>query len=510
MGKKSLTKSTSKKKNTKKKSASSKTETQKTKSQKSAPKKSSGSKKPALKSLRKKNFGSWQPEKPFAPEKDKAEQEAFSAPPLSDDSHKDEFRKLLFRQFDLAEPATETEKTETTAQTRPPEKESAEKEVQKEKEPPKSEEKPAQEEKEEKPPEEQVIEEKAPEETMPAKPEKKEEVPKEPAAEEKEAETGKPEQAETEAESEKKPEPVKKAKEPEKAEPEKKPSPEKAAPEKEAAEEKKKAPAWQGPEASPLAAAKPGKSKEPPAKTPGGGGGAAPPPPSGPGEPPQEPLGRGAKIAIACAAALFACLILASAINSSKYYIKSDKNGVEIWKGSFSPKGRKKIADLEGVSVPESSSGKVSKEKACTVPFEYHMDKADKLAGKPGVPDFSAIRKNLRKADKFAVSKKQALRVKNRLNHIDFTLLLNKADMAADRETPKGYEEALEYLENAKDLANRPSERELAASRIQDIKRALQEFRGRRNIKQGSPAGQAEQGGKTEKTGKAGQQQGQK
>ena len=427
------------KKTQKKKAAST------TAKKKAAPKKTQ-KKKVSQAELLQKRFDTWQPEKPFRPDAGEADGQ-FAAPAFADEVDADNLRELLFREFDLSKvtPKPPTEPAEPA-----PAEAAGEPEKPDEPEP-----------KAEEPPEAPI------EAVQPAKAEEPEAPPAaEEPAEAAPAETTEP-AAETEPPQETaEPEPEKE-KAPEAAQPEEKPAPE--APK---AEEKKAAekPKPQTPEDSPLAKA-PCKPSTPP---PGGGGGEppSPPPPSGPQDD-GEPMGRGLKILIVCIAALFACIILASALNSSKYYIKAGEEGTEIWKGNFSPRGKDKIVSLKDVEPPKDMNGAVSKQAAYELPFDYYMTRAEKLSEKPGIPDFEAIRKELKKAKKYAITQKQLQRVENRLNHIEFTFLLYKADIAADQDLPAGYDKALNYLEEAKELAGTASQKNLVENRIQEINRAL-------------------------------------
>jgi len=189
-------------------------------------------------------------------------------------------------------------------------------------------------------------------------------------------------------------------------------------------------------------------------------------------------MSNGLKVLIICAAALFACLILASALNSSKYYIKETNEGVEVWKGNFSPRGQKMVVSLKNIEAPEDINGTVSKQKAYALPFSYFMTKAEKLSEKEGIPNFEAIRKELKKAQKYAVTRSQIDRVNNRLNHIDYTFMLYKADMAADRATADGYKKALKYLKQAKEFAANPFQVKCVEDRIQEIKSARSNSKG--------------------------------
>ncbi|MDZ7833903.1 MAG: hypothetical protein U5L07_19350 [Desulfobacterales bacterium] len=500
MGKKSLTKSTSKKKSTKKKttakSTSKKSVSENAKTQKNTSQKSGGKKKPTLKSLRKKDFGAWAPDtmyqpepqtpnfsappaveagdkemaeklktllakqfalsekkkaapkktqkkkaaagtakkkaapkksqkkkistaellqkqfdawtpkKPFKP--DAAETGQLSAPPFTDAVDAEKLKELLFREFDLSKvtpkPPPEPEKpapAEAAAEPEKPAEAEAPEAAAEAAQPTKA----AEPEKPEAPAAEEPMEAAPAEETQPA------------------AETEKP-QERAEPEKEKAPEAA--------AEPEEKPAPEapKAA-EKKPAEKAKP----QKPEDSPLAKP-PGKPATPP---PGGGGGEeppGPPPPSGP-QHGDEPIGRGLKILIIGIAALFACIILASALNSSKYYIKAGKEGTEIWKGDFSPRGKEKVFALKEIEPPEDISGAVSKQTAYELPFNYYMTEAEKLSEKQGTPDFAAIREQLKKAKKYAITRKQIQRVEKRIQGINRAMSGSKeGDKASQKPLP--------------------------------------------------------------------------
>ncbi len=500
MGKKSLTKSTSKKKTTKKKSTakttSKKTVSTSSKAKKTTPKKATAKKKPTLKTLRKKDFGTWAPETMYAPEPETAH---FSAPPViatDDKKTAEKLRSLLDKKFEPAEKKkaapkkTQKKKTAKPAAAKKP---SAPKKPKK-KTPSREDllQKPFDSWKPEKPftpaeDKEAAGQFAAPPFTVDIEPEKLRELlfrefdlskvtpkppsePKEKAPEKEVTEKEKPAEPET-AEPAAAQEPVAEAPESEPATPEAETAePEPAASEPEPPAEKSKS-------EKPPKAAKPSPKTEQPKKPsppPSGGGGEPPipPSPSGPQEPPSEPMSNGLKILIGGVAALFACLIIASAMNSGKYYIKETSKGTEVWKGDFAPKGKKMIIALENVKPAEDVADMVSKQKAYTLPFNYFMTRAEKLSEKPGIPDFEAIRKELKKAKKYAVSQSQIKRVSNRLKHIDFTFLLYKAEMAADQATAKGYDKALKYLKDARELAATGPQANLVKKRIQAIKAA--------------------------------------
>mgnify|MGYP001147745499 CR=1 FL=1 len=509
MGKKSLTKSTSKKKTTKKKSTA-KTTSKKAvsadaKTKKTTAKKPTAKKKPTLKALRKKDFGAWAPETLFTAEPETGQ---FSAPPAidSDDKKRTESLKaLLAKQFDLSEkkkPAPKKAQKKKEPATAKAKKETPKKEQKKAapkkkavsvdelikkqfdawqpdklfepagdqepaaqfSAPPFSDDMDSEKLKEllfrefdlskvtPKPPPE-------PEAPAPAEEAAATEAPAEPETAEPEPEVTEPAEEAVETEEPAEPEAVK------------------------TEEKKEEKPAAEIPKAEPPKAEKPAKTAKPsakpePPKKPspppsGGSGGGEPPatpPPSGPQEP-KEPVSNALKITVICIAALFACLILASALNSNKYYIKASDEGTEIWKGDFSPRGKEVVIFLNDLEPPETiPSGAVSKQKAYELPFKYFMTRAEKLSEKPGIPDFAAIREELKKARKYAITHSQIQQINNRLNHIEFLFLLYKADMAADQKTADGYDKALNYLEEARELAVTGAQANSVDKRIQEIK----------------------------------------
>ena len=130
MGKKSLTKSTTKKKATaKKKTTAKKTETKaaapKKETKKTTAKKKPAPKKPTLKSILNRKFDAWAPKKLFKATPDSDLLSGFSAPPAIDEKDKEKataLRDLLNRQFDLTVPdkaKAEKPKKETAPKAKP-------------------------------------------------------------------------------------------------------------------------------------------------------------------------------------------------------------------------------------------------------------------------------------------------------------------------------------------------------------------------------------------------------
>jgi len=387
MGKKSLTKSTTKKKAATKKKATTKksgvkaapkkkaASKAKAASKKAAPKKKTTAKKPTVKTLIKKDFGSWAPETLFTVAPDEDYLNNFTAPPRIDETDAAKAKKLkslLVKKFDLSAPekpakAKKTAPKKTDAKKAAPKKKTtvAEKKT-----------KPAP--KKKTPPAKKKtvsIPELLKLKFEPWQPEKMvmavadEEFQKgfsaPPAIDTKDAaeadrikalvlktfdlkvtDTFDPASAEaktetvekTKAEAEAKAKAEKEAAEKAKAEAE---AVEKANAAKEA-EEKAKA---EKAKAEAKAMAKAEKEAAEKAKADAAAKQKAEKPPAPPvmpqvSEPTGPPMNNAVKILIAIVGGLFGLLIIASAMNTNNYYLRSADNAVEIWQGKFSPTGK--------------------------------------------------------------------------------------------------------------------------------------------------------------------------
>ena len=396
-----------------------------------------------IEQLLKLRFDGWQPEKPFVPDTPDARSAGtFNAPAAFEGVD----RAIIVKQFDLSVPdAPKTEKPTTP-------------------------EKPAAETAEEKP--EPAAAEKTPEAPPPAVEEPVEKTaepeaePNPPQPETKEEEAVKA----PEAEAEKPPETE--APEPEVSEPVQKGTAEK---EKAAAKEAKTPPAVSAqappPEEPPADDAKRGGDGD------GGDGGDDVPP--GPPEPPHEPLlGKGTKMLIAILGVIFLILIVTSIANNQQYTLKDTREGVGIWRGDFSPAGKNKIAFLPGATIPEDMEEATNRKDAMRLAYIHYMGKVDQLMDDKDIQvDLGAIRENLEKANEFAFTAEKEMAVNERLQQVDFAMLIYRADVAMSEDTREGYERALEHLGRASELDIESGARiEILESKTNLVKSRLEEF----------------------------------
>ncbi len=192
-----------------------------------------------------------------------------------------------------------------------------------------------------------------------------------------------------------------------------------------------------------------------------------------------DPVDRAMKFVIAGFALLVLILIAQSASNSKTYVVKPANGGIEIWKGNFAPIGQKRFLVLPGAQAPEKLKDHYSKTEAYSLAFGYYLQKSDALLEVSGMPDFEGIRKSLQVAGTFAATDAQRAVVNKRLNHIDFMLLVYKADVALGKGTLEGAENAMAHLEQAGALELEKTQQEMVKGRMDAARKAAAGFKAK-------------------------------
>jgi hypothetical protein len=170
---------------------------------------------------------------------------------------------------------------------------------------------------------------------------------------------------------------------------------------------------------------------------------------------------------------LMGLVIRASYQNTKKYYLKSAAGAVEIWRGTFSPGGKKRILIMPGVQIPPEIKDVYPQQEVYPLAFKFYVSKADALMEVPGMPDFVGIKSYLNKALSFATTEELQQAAHARINHIDRLILLYKADVAAIKGSRSGLEAALDYLEQAARLNPDEIESELIQKKKASIRELL-------------------------------------
>jgi hypothetical protein len=170
---------------------------------------------------------------------------------------------------------------------------------------------------------------------------------------------------------------------------------------------------------------------------------------------------------------LMGLVIRTSVYNTDKYYLRSAAGAVELWQGTFSPGGKKRILIMPGVHIPQKIKEVYAKEEVYPMAFNFYVSKADALMEVPGMPEFVGIKSYLNRALSFATTEELRQTAHRRINQIDRLILLYKADVAAIKGTRSGLEKALDYLDQAAKLNPDEIETELIKKKKASIRELL-------------------------------------
>ena len=170
---------------------------------------------------------------------------------------------------------------------------------------------------------------------------------------------------------------------------------------------------------------------------------------------------------------LMGLVIRASYQNTEKYYLKSAAGAVEIWQGTFSPGGKKRILIMPGVPISQQIKDVYVKEDVYPMAFNFYVSKAAALMEVPGMPDFVGIKSYLNRALSFATTEELRQTAHVRINQIDRMILFYKADVAATKGTRSGLEAALGYLDQIATLAPDEIETDLIEKKKASIRELL-------------------------------------
>ena len=168
--------------------------------------------------------------------------------------------------------------------------------------------------------------------------------------------------------------------------------------------------------------------------------------------PPEEepdPMKKMLVYAGAALALIVFLIFVASLQNMRKYYVVEHDDAIEVWKGRFSPLGREKLAVLPGVKPPEETKEVYTRRDVFPMLFTHYIKKADASIEAAGSPDFSKIKSILTQAGAYATSAEDRAIITERLQMITRTILLYKADVAAEKGTIKDLQAAQAHLGRA-------------------------------------------------------------
>jgi hypothetical protein len=168
-----------------------------------------------------------------------------------------------------------------------------------------------------------------------------------------------------------------------------------------------------------------------------------------PGAKQADPAEKMLYYGIAGFALLILIVVIASWMNTQRYYVKPTKAGVDIWQGKFAPKGARHLINFPGLHLAEPIKDSYTANQVFPIIHQYYLDKADKLLDGPGVPDFDGVKKHLHQSRDYATTREMKEVVKKRLDAINLMVLLYKADVAASKNSPEDLKAASGYLKEA-------------------------------------------------------------
>ncbi len=203
-------------------------------------------------------------------------------------------------------------------------------------------------------------------------------------------------------------------------------------------------------------------------------------PPSPPSytPPPQEPADGTIKYVIGAIGALafvIAIVVLASLLNSNKFYFKQNDQMVEVWQGRFDPMGERHVASfsdpkiLEG--VPEQET--YTKKQTFGILYDYFVKRADELLKEGEAPDFKTVKSYLTHASNYVRSESEREAIRMRLNSIEFLVLLGNTDLALSKTPLPDFQAAWGYLAKAVPMASTDLQKDILTKKLAAVEYAL-------------------------------------
>jgi hypothetical protein len=202
-------------------------------------------------------------------------------------------------------------------------------------------------------------------------------------------------------------------------------------------------------------------------------------PPSAPSAP-VDNTGRWAMMGLAGGIALLFVLIVgASLANSSKYYLESTSQGLEIYQGKFAPLGTRQVLFLPGVTGPEAPAPVYRRSEVMPFAVQYFLAQADARLAEASVADYAQVKEPLEKALEYATSRDEKLLIQDRLDAIDRAMLIYKAQISAARQSLDGYDEAINAYREALRLAEADIDIQAIGTRIAAVETARADLKAR-------------------------------
>ena len=172
----------------------------------------------------------------------------------------------------------------------------------------------------------------------------------------------------------------------------------------------------------------------------------------------KDPIVKSMSYGVLALVVMLILVIGASISNNGKYYLVQNNDSVEIWRGRFSPMGKRFEGILHNYQLVDPVKSQYSKQEIYPAVFNYYLEKADNLLNQQNPPDFQAIIGHLDEAKAYAVTSELKQAVDTRLNNIHLMTLIYKADVASMKNSAPELKSAIKYLQEAKRFTAEPEQ----------------------------------------------------
>jgi len=200
---------------------------------------------------------------------------------------------------------------------------------------------------------------------------------------------------------------------------------------------------------------------------------------------PADPAEKMLYYGVAGFVLLVLIIVLASWMNTQRYYVKTSDGAVDIWQGKFAPKGAEHLISFPGLQMAKPIKDVYTADEVFPIIHQYYLDKADMLLEVPGMPDFDGVKEYLDKSLAYSTTREMKKVIESRLDAINLMVLLYKADVATSKNRLEDLDSALGYLKKALtyemhelDSARVKQKIEIVRTKIKDLKTAAKATEG--------------------------------
>lgn len=168
----------------------------------------------------------------------------------------------------------------------------------------------------------------------------------------------------------------------------------------------------------------------------------------------DDPVLRAMKIGGAVLALVAALIIWASFANSVKYYAVAERDGVTVWRGAFSPTGKRVVAVLPNLQLEEPVQSVYNRKEIYPLVFQYYLDRANAEVEAAGLPDLDAVKGLLDQGEQYVLNREMGAAVQDRRNALRRIQLIHQAHVEISKGTAASLDAALGHLKQAQRLTD--------------------------------------------------------